>query len=317
MRRVFLLMHSSALPYARLSIRTMLANSAEPVQLRLVADDAAERDLLEAETAPLAAPGSEILVTAQEEVSDLLASRFPGRAGLRALHEGHPCWRKVIDPLVLSDPEDEIIVTDPDLLFPNRYAFEPTPAEGVMVMRQGPDCLFPPPAVRATFDRGVRLANHVDIGVAQLRAGAVDPDWLDWLCAGMELDRFRPFMHIEAILWSALAMRFGGRHLDPAAWRCWERGKLKRLAVAAGVPGHWTLKAEPLASVKCIHVSGPSKWWVQDALKAGSLKETGTDRTAPSTGPAYAELTRAGYEREQRLKGLVRRVGLYRLTQKV
>lgn len=315
MRHVFILMSSKALPYARLCIRTLLANSDQPVRLRLVADDAAEQAILQAETAEFAVPGrAAIEVIAKEEVSDLLATRFPGLPGLRALHEGHPCWRKIIDPLVLSAPEDEIIVADPDLLFPNRYDFESTPPDGVMMMRQGPDCLFPPDAVRAAFDLGVRLANHVDIGVAQLRAGAVDPEWLDWLCQGLDLPRFRPFMHIEAILWSAIAMRIGGCHLDPAAWRCWERGKIKRLAVAAGVPGHWTLRLEPIARVKCIHVSGPSKWWVQTALVKGSLKETGRDCRGPTTGPAYVELTRAGYEREQRLKGMVRRLGLYRLT---
>lgn len=315
MRRVFILLSSKSLPYARLCIRTLLANSAEPVHLRLVADDAEEQRILAAETADYAIPGrGAIEVIGKEEISDLLAARFPGKAGLRALHEGHPCWRKIIDPLVLSEPEEEIIVADPDLLFPNRYAFEATPAEGVMVMRQGPDCLYPPPAVRAAFDLGVRLANHVDIGVGQLRAGAVDPDWLDWLCAGLDLARFRPFMHIEAILWSAMAMRFGGRHLAPSAWLCWERGKLKRLAVAAGMPGHWTLRLEPLGRVKCIHVSGPSKWWVTEAIASGSLKERLNDCRAPSAGPAYVELTRAGYEREQRLKALVGRLGLYRLT---
>lgn len=313
MRRIFLLMSSRALPYARLAIRTMLANSAEPLHLRLIADDAAEQRLLAEGSAGLAPAGSRIEVIDKAEVSARLAERFPGRAGLWALHQGHPCWRKITDPLALSAPEDEIVVCDPDLFFPNRFAFEPTPAEGVLLMRQGPNCLFPPEAVRAAFGLGLRLANHVDIGVAQLRAGAIDPDWLDRVALGLDPARFRPFMHLEAILWSALAMRFGGRHLDPAAWRCWERGKLKRVAVAAGLPGPWTLRLEPLARLKCIHVSGPSKWWVQQALASGSLRETGTDRTAPTAGPAYAELTRAAYEREQRLKGLARRAGLYRL----
>lgn len=314
MRRVFLLMSSKALPYAGLAIQTMLANSDQPIHLRLIADDAAEQEILAAGTAGFATPESRIEVIGKDEVSDRLADRFPGLSGLRALHEGHPCWRKITDPLALSDPDDEIVVVDPDLFFPNRFAFEATPGTGVMLMRQGPNCLYPPAAVRAAFDQGLKLANHVDIGVAQLRTGAVDPDWLDRVAVGLDLARFRPFMHIEAILWSALAMRFGGRHLDPSAWRCWERGKLKRLAVAAGLPGHWTLKLEPLDRAKCIHVSGPSKWWVQEALAQGSLKEIHAERTAPSHGPAYVELTRAGYEREQRLKGLAGRLGLYRLA---
>ena len=314
-RRVFILLSSHALPYAKFCIRTMLANSMEPVALRLIADNADEKAILARETAQYAIPGKgTIEIIAKEEVSDLLASRYPGKAGLRALHEGNPCWRKITDPLVLSEPDEEIIVADPDLLFPNRYMFEATPPEGIMLMRQGPNCLFPPAAVRATFDLGVKLANHVDIGVAQLRAGTVDIDWLDWLCSGLDLDAYRPFMHIEAIIWSAMAMRFGGRHLDPASWHCWERGKLKRLAVAAGVPGPWTLRFEPLDRVKCIHVSGPSKLWVSAAMESGSLKEFHNDRCEPSVGPDYRELTAKGYEREQSLKAAVRRLGYYKLT---
>lgn len=314
-RRVFIVMSATALPYARLCIGTMLANCAEPVHLRIIADDATQQATLAEASAEYAIPKrAEIEVVAEGEVSDLLATRFPGKAGLRAMHEGHPCWRKIIDPLVMSDPGDEIIVADPDLFFPNRYAFEATPREGVMVMRQGPNCLFPPDAVRAAFALGVRLANHVDIGVAQLRAGAVDIEWLDWLATGLDLEAHRPFMHIEAIVWSAMAMRFGGRHLDPASWRCWERGKFKRLAVAAGMSGRWTLRFEPLDRVKCIHVSGPSKWWVTEAVASGDLHELNNDRTAPSAGPAYAELTRAAYEREQRLKAMAGRLGYYRLT---
>jgi len=308
MRRVFILMSSKALPYARHCIRTMLANCTEPVRLTLVADDAEEARILEAETAPYATGGAEIAVVPEEAVAQAISDRFPGLAGLRALHDGHPCWRKIIDPLALSAPEDEIIIADPDLFFPNRFDFEPTPESGVMMMRQGPNCLLPPDAVRTAFDRGLELADHVDIGVAQLRAGAVDPDWLDRAVTPLAVPRFRPYMHIEAIVWSAMAMRIGGRHLAPAAWRCWERGKLKRLAVAAGLPGRLTLRLEPLASVKCIHVSGPSKWWVTEGLERGTLREVGRDVTGPTRGPDYAELTRRGYERELKLKAAVRRI---------
>ncbi|MFN3218445.1 MAG: hypothetical protein ACE367_18275 [Acidimicrobiales bacterium] len=303
MRRVFILMPSSALPYAHPCIRTMLANSVEPVHLRLIADDAAEQRILAEETARYIVPGrAEIDVIDEAEVADRIASQFPGLEGLRGLHAGHPCWRKIIDPLALSEPDDEIIVADPDLFFPNRFDFEPTPADGVMMMRQGPNCLLPPDAVRMAFDQGVRLANHVDIGVAQLRAGAVDPDWLNRVVSDLVAERFHPFMHIEAIVWSAMAMRMGGRHLDPSAWRCWERGRAKRLAVAAGMPGRWTLRLEPFSELKCIHVSGPSKWWVQAGLADGSVREHGNDVCGPTEGPAYVELTRQHYEREQRVK---------------
>lgn len=314
-RRVFMLLSSRALPYARLCIRTMVQNSAEPLHLRLLGDDAADAVRLAEAAAEVSIPaGSRIDVLFKNEASDRLASLYPCLAGLRALHDGHPCWRKIIDPLVLSAPEDEVIVTDPDLFFPNRFTFEPTLGDGVMMMRQGPNCLYPPEAVRQAFDLGVGLANHVDIGVAQLRAGAVDLDWLDRLARGLDLARFRPFMHIEAIVWAALAMRMGGCHLNPSVWRCWERGKVKRLAVAMGMPGLWTLRLEALERLKCIHVSGPSKWWVTGAVERGVLRETRNGILLPVPGLPYRALTRDGYEREQRFKRAVATTGLYRLA---
>jgi hypothetical protein len=314
-RIVYIVLSSRSLPYARICIRTLLNNCVEAVHLRLLVDDRGEQELLEREMQAIPVPArSRVEIIAKEEVSDRLLDRFPALEGLRQLHEGHPCWRKIIDPLVLSAPEDEMIVADPDLLFPNLFSFETTLRDGVMMMRQGPNCLVPPEAVRATFDLGVRLANHVDIGVAQVRAGAVELDWLDWLARSLDVPRFRPFMHIEAILWSALAMRIGGRHLDTNAWRCWERGKIKRLVVAFGMPGRWTLALEPLASLKCIHVSGPSKWWVAEAMESGNLKEFHNDRSVPSVGLAYRELTRERYEQEQRVKEFARRIGYYRVT---
>ena len=315
MRRVFILLASNALPYARHCIDTMLSNSVEPIRLHLVTDNVAEQTLIADAMANGALPGgSTIEVLHKEQVSDQLSSKFPGRAGLRALHDGHPCWRKIIDPLVLSEPGDEIIVADPDLIFPNRYAFEPTPATGILLMRQGPNCLFPPQAVRSAFDLGVRLIDHVDIGVAQLRPEAIDIEWLDWLALRLDLARFRPFMHIEAIIWAAMAMQFGGRHLSPASWRCWERGKVKRLLVAAGMPGRWTLKLEPWGQVKCIHVSGPSKWWVSEAISKGGLLGKPSDRIEPSAGPAFVELRRDAYEAQQSLKDVAKRLGYYRLS---
>ena len=89
---------------------------------------------------------------------------------------------------------------------------------------------------------------------------------------------------------------------------------MKRVAVALGVPGHLTLRLEKLPRLKCIHVSGPSKWWVTQAIEAGSLSAPGNDVLAPSAGPAYEELTRAAWDRQQRLKALAARAGYYRLT---
>ncbi len=314
-RNVFILLSSHALPYAKVCIRTMLNNSVEPLRLRLVVDNYSEKSLIEAALSEIETPQDNLVeVVAKEEVQALLHKRFPGKKGLIQLHEGHPCWRKIIDPLVLCAEDEEFIVTDPDLYFPNLYSFEPTPNRGVMMMYQGPNCLLPPAAVRSVFDMGVKLANHVDIGVAQMRVGALDLDWLDWLVLGMDVERFRHFMHIEAIIWSTIAMKIGGEHLNPYAWKCWQRGHIKRVAVALGVPGKWTLKLEPLAQMKCIHVSGKSKWWVTESLESGFLKETRNRIDTPTQGVAYRELTKSYFEREQKLKTAAKKLGYYKLT---
>ena len=292
----------------------MLSNSVEDLHLHLVVDSYAEADLFLKEIPGFDVPkSSTVEIIAKEDVSEKLEQRFPGMVGLKALHDGHPCWRKIIDPLVLSQPGEEIIVADPDLIFPNRYRFEQTPPDGIMMMRQGPNCLYPPDAVRDMFELGEKLANHVDIGVAQLRAGTVDMAWLNDVASKLDLQKYRPFMHIEAILWSAMAMRFGGRHLAPEFWRCWQRGYFKRLAVAAGLPGEWTLKLEPIKQVKCIHVSGPSKWWMKSSVEAGILKETKIDITENSVGPEYRELSIRDFDKEQKFKGFLTKIGFYRI----
>ena len=314
-RRVFMLLSTRSWPYAQHCVKTLIANSVEPVDLKLIVDnqtEAAQMDLLVKGLDPDLT--EQISIVERDDVRSRLLNRFPEKKGLLGLHDGHPCWRKIIDPIVLSEPDEEIIVIDPDLYFPNRFAFEPTPKTGVMMMRQGPNCLFPADAVRAVYDLGVRLANHVDIGVAQVQCGAIDLDWLDWLAASIDLNRFRSFMHIEAIVWSALAMKMGGTHLNPIAWKCWERGHLKRLAVSLGVPGPMTLRLEPLSQIKCIHVSGPSKWWVTEAIENGSLIEGSNAWTAPVAGVPYREVMRQEFEREQRLKGFARSLGYQKLT---
>lgn len=308
-RRVFIVLSARSLGYASSCISTLFDHALETVDLTLITDDADDKAVLDGFLGGLDAGRHSWQVVTRADCDDLAADRFAGLEGLRRFRAGHPCWLKITDPLLLSAPEDEVIVLDPDLYFPNAFTFEPTPRTGVVVMRQGPNCLFPPAAVWKTFDLGVRLANHVDIGVAQTRADAIDLDWFDWLAREIGTREFAGFMHIEAIVWSAMAMRFGGAHLNPERWRCWERGYVKRLLVAAGVDGRAMLKLEPLARLKCIHVSGPSKWWVAKAIEVGTLRPTGNVYDQPSDPVPYRELTRARYGREQRLKRLFRRPG--------
>jgi hypothetical protein len=76
-------------------------------------------------------------------------------------------------------------------------------------MWQRPNCLFPPSVVRTAIACQIRLAHHVDIGVAHWRPSA-DLDWLDWLVGRLGGAALPRMMHAEAIVWAALAMRVDG-----------------------------------------------------------------------------------------------------------
>ena len=113
-----------------------------------------------------------------------------------------------------------MIVLDPDLYFPNRFSFEPTPDTGVFLMWQRPSCLLPDEVVRRAIDAKIALAHHTDIGVAQWRM-PVDLEWLDWLIHKMGSSQLPRSMHVESIVWAALAMRFGRRDIwIPKKWVC-------------------------------------------------------------------------------------------------
>ena len=165
-----------------------------------------------------------------------------------------------------------MILLDPDLYFPNRFRFEPSPETGVLLMWQKPSCLFPPEVVGRAMNAGIRLAHHVDIGVAQWRA-PVDLEWLDWLLGQLGSPELPHSMHVEAIVWAALAMRIGGGHLDPRHWLCWHRTQYNRLLRKLGASGPYILRRERLAGVKCFHAGGEAKWWLPDAQKIGILDQ--------------------------------------------
>lgn len=303
-RKVYVVLSAHAAPYAELCIRTLIHNAIEDVELTLILDEAKEFAVFQPTIDGLEMNGSQIRMVDKVFCDDLAAETFKTFPNLKLMRAGHPCWRKVTDPYLLSAPGDEIIILDPDLYFPNAFTFEATPERGVLLMHQGPTCLFPPDAVRRVFDKAIPLADHVDIGVAQLSHGSMDLEWLNWMFGETALHEFPDYMHIEAILWSALMMRVGGGYYDRDVWRCWERGYIKRLLVAAGLKGEYILKLEPLDRLKCIHVSGKSKWWAVDAEKKGTLRNIGNRIVAPSRMTDPIELTRSTFAFQQSYKTL-------------
>ncbi len=313
-RQLYMVLSPRSLSYAQTALESLLARSLDPINLHLVTDSAADADAL-LQTLATLAPESRhrASVTAQHQLDDAEATLFRGRNHLRAFRHGHPCWRKVTDPLLLSVPGEEMVLLDPDLFFPNPFRFEPTPATGLALMWQRPNCLLPPEIVRAAFDAGIRLARHVDIGVSHWRC-STDLEWLDWMLGKLAGPGgvLPPFMHIEAVVWSAIALREGGGYLDPERWVCWRRSQTRRILRKLGISGPRILAAEPWSRMKCFHAGGEAKWWLRE-YTASHPRNNPEPVTGPTPLRPFVELTRDRYEREQQAKATLARLGYYRL----
>jgi hypothetical protein len=48
----------------------------------------------------------------------------------------------ITDPLLLSCEDGEMVVLDPDIYFPNKFCFEATLNQGLLLMWQKPNCLL-------------------------------------------------------------------------------------------------------------------------------------------------------------------------------
>jgi hypothetical protein len=301
-----------SLPYARHALESLLRNSFEALNLHLITDSEPDKQVLAHELAKLQPhTRHRWSVTAETELSDREADMFASYPNLRAFRRGHPCWRKVTDPMLLSEVDAELVLLDPDLYFPNVFRFEETPSTGLLLMWQKPNCLLPPAVVNAAINAKIKLAHHVDIGVSYWRAGR-DLEWIDWLIGRLGGDSLPRIMHIEAIIWAAIAMREGGGYLDSVLWSCWHRTQQKRILRKFGASGVQILRTERWAHIKCFHAGGEAKWWLPDAKLAGLL-DPGGQRLESGRVTPFEELTPQQYRREQNVKHMLRSLGYYRL----
>src|SRR6478735_1960945 len=214
-RQLFCILSARSLPYASLGLQSLFAHAREPLVLTLITDDESDREQICTAVSGMAmASRHQWQVHAKVEADRRADEQFSRHPNLRLFRHGHPCWRKLTDPLLFAAPGTELVILDPDLYFPNYFSFESTPASGVLLMWQRPSCLLPDEVVERAFANAIPLAHHVDIGVAQLNNN-VDLEWLDWLIATLGGQQIPRAMHVEAIVWAAMAMRIGGGYLDP------------------------------------------------------------------------------------------------------
>jgi hypothetical protein len=313
-RKLFMVLSPRSLGYASYALESLFRNSVEPIHLHLITDSFADREILTRKmTEDQKTGGHAWSVFTKEDLKEREAASFADYPKLRAFRDGHPCWRKITDPVLLSGAGDEMIVLDPDIYFPNRFTFETTLSEGLLLMWQKPNCLFPPAIVHGAMRQNIRLARHVDIGVAHWRA-PVDLDWIEWLLDRLGSANFPRLMHIEAIVWAAIGMRIGGGYLPPDLWHCWHRSQPKRVLLKVGVSGRNVLRHEPFAKMKCFHAGGEAKNWIAGAEERGSL-EGGNLLNQQGEILPFVELTPNLYRWEQRVKTCLKRLGYYNVFQ--
>jgi hypothetical protein len=314
LRRVFMVLSPRSLSYSRYALESLFRNVAEPIHLHLITDSPEDRAKLEEELAEhQQTAGHAWSVYAENDLKDMEAELFGRFPHLRQFRKGHPCWRKITDPVLLSTGGEEMVLLDPDLYFPNHFRFEPTPEHGLLLMWQRPNCLYPPVTVQTAMTAGIPLAHHVDIGVGHWRA-PVDLEWLDWLIDKLDCVRLSQIMHIEAIVWAALAIRMGGGYLDPKLWHCWHRSQYSRVLSKFGAGGARMLRGEPFSSIKCFHAGGRAKSWLAESKEAGFL-DGENSLTDPGAVLPFVELTPQAYRREQSMKQLLAKLGYYAVFQ--
>jgi hypothetical protein len=275
--KIVISLGASSLPYASICIRSLADKLLGDQQIHLLTDSPQDQKQLQDAFADIA----RINVHWSDELwtdSGNAMRRFPGIVRLR---DGHPCWRKLTDPMLLANDGDEVVVIDPDVYFFRPFAFEPVGDASLRLMWQRANCLLPYSVIDAAFTRDIALADYVDIGIAQYRA-PLDLEWLDWVITALgELPA--NVMHVEAVLWSCLAMRMGGGYLDSTLWRCWENSQFKRIRSKLGATPAQMLALEDFSRAIAFHAGGAAKYWLATPGSEEQIKQLAA---LPSTGTA-------------------------------
>jgi hypothetical protein len=313
-RRLFMVLAPRSLSYARIAIESLFRNALEPFSLALITDSADDKETLLNECRTLKSGSvskGNISIFDEDDLSARESETYARYPNIARFRHGHPCWRKITDPILLSGDGEEIIILDPDLYFPNKFRFEETPQSELLLMWQRPSCLLPAGIVHNAMSAGIPLAHHTDIGVAQWKM-PIDLFWLDWLLGKLGAPDLPRNMHVESIVWAGLAMRLGGGYLNPDSWLCWRRTQFKRILRKLGMSGPEILRGEPWADIKCFHAGGEAKWWLSEAKTKGYLDLNGVQDRASAVLP-FVELKPDMFARIERRRAWLKRVGYYSL----
>ena len=136
-----------SLPYASVCIRSLAENLEGDATIHLLTDTRSDREQLERAFSGL----DRVKVQVADELWGDDANPMRGCPGLEKLRSGHPCWRKLTDPMLLARDGDEVVVVDPDVYFPRRFSFEAVGDATLRLMWQKPNCLLPFSVVAAAF----------------------------------------------------------------------------------------------------------------------------------------------------------------------
>ena len=177
-----------------------------------------------------------------------------------------------------------------------------------------PNCLLPFSVVETAFAKGIAMADHVDIGIAQYRA-PLDLAWLDGVVASLgEMPRM---MHVEAILWAALAMHMGGGYLATDRWQCWANKPWKRIRLKLGATPAQMLSAEDFRSCLCFHAGGTAKHWLAapgaEELLQRLTALPGGRALEPATVQPFVPFTKEKFDWLRERGRILGKLGFYKL----
>jgi hypothetical protein len=302
---------ASSLPYASLCIRSLAENLEGDEAIHLLTDTRGDQELLQQAFVGL----GRINVQISDELWADSSNPMRKYAGLERLRKGHPCWRKLTDPMLLAREGDEVVIVDPDVYFPRRFSFQKVGDGSLRLVWQKPNCLLPFSVVETAFAKGIAMADHVDIGIAQYRS-PLDLDWLNWLVES--LGELPHVMHVEPIIWAGLAMRMGGGYLDSDRWYCWANTQRKRLLKKAGAMPARMLRGEDFRSCLAFHAGGTAKAWLTTPGAGDLLKELagspGGKPLGPETVRPFVPFTKGKFEWLRKRARILRRVGYYKFV---